>query len=49
VIERYAAGGPSATEDVEQIFGAGQARHRLPAAAHRTVPFTHACQSLAMV
>jgi hypothetical protein len=36
-----------ASEDANQIFGAGQARNRLPAAVHRTVPFTVACQNLA--
>ncbi len=48
VIERYAARWPIevAIEDAKQIFGAGEARNRLPAAVHRTVPFTLACQSL---
>ena len=51
VIERYAARWPVevAIEDAKQIFGAGQARNRLAAAVHRTVPFTLACQSLAML
>ena len=51
VIERYAARWSIevAIEDAKQIFGAGQARNRLPAAVHRTVPFTLACQSLAML
>ena len=38
-----------AIEDAKQIFGAGQARNRLAAAVHRTLPFTLACQSLAML
>jgi hypothetical protein len=38
-----------AVEDAKQIFGTGQARNRLPAAVHRTIPFTLACQSLAVV
>jgi hypothetical protein len=38
-----------AVEDAKQIFGAGQARNRLPAAVHRTIPFTLACQSIAVV
>ena len=51
VIERYAARWPIevAIEDAKQIFGAGQARNRLAAAVHRTVPFALACQSLAML
>ena len=51
VIQRYAARWPIevAIEDAGQIFGAGQARNRLAAAVHRTVPFTLACQSLAML
>ena len=49
VIERYAARWPIevAIEDAKQIFGAGQARNRLPAAVHRTLPFTLACQTIA--
>ena len=38
-----------AIEDAKQIFGAGQARNRLAAAVHRTVPFTLARQSLGML
>ena len=38
-----------AIEDAKQIFGAGQARNRLATAVHRTIPFTLACQSLAML
>ncbi len=38
-----------AIEDAKQIFGTGQARNRLAAAVHRTLPFTLACQSLAML
>ena len=51
VIERYAARWSIevAIEDAKQIFGAGQARNRLAAAVHRTLPFTLACQSLAML
>ena len=51
VIQRYAARWPIevAIEDAGQIFGAGQARNRLAAAVHRTVPFTLACQNLAML
>ena len=51
VTGRYAARWPVevAIEDAKQIFGAGQARNRLAAAVHRTVPFTLACQSLAML
>ncbi len=48
-IERYAARWSIevAIEDAKQIFGAGQARNRLPAAVHRTLPFTLACQTIA--
>jgi hypothetical protein len=51
VIERYAARWPIevAIEDARQIFGAGQARTRLAAAVHRTIPFSLACQSLAVL
>jgi hypothetical protein len=51
VIERYAARWSIkvAIEDAKQIFGAGQARNRLAAAVHRTLPFTLACQSLAVL
>jgi hypothetical protein len=51
VIERYAArwSVEVAIEDAKQIFGAGQARNRLPAAVHRTIPFTLACQSIAVL
>jgi len=50
-IERYASRWSIevAVEDAKQIFGAGQARNRLPAAVHRTIPFTLACQSLAVL
>jgi DDE superfamily endonuclease len=49
VIERYASRWSIevAIEDAKQVFGTGQARNRLPAAVHRTVPFALACQSLA--
>jgi hypothetical protein len=49
VIARYAArwSVEVAIEDAKQIFGAGQARNRLPTAVHRTLPFTLACQSIA--
>jgi hypothetical protein len=51
VIERYAARWTIdvAIEDAKQIFGAGQARNRLAAAVHRTLPFALACQSLAVL
>jgi len=51
VIGRYAARWSIevAIEDAKQIFGAGQARNRLAAAVHRTLPFTLACQSLAVL
>jgi DDE superfamily endonuclease len=51
VIERYARrwSVEVAVEDAKQIFGAGQARNRLATAVHRTVPFTLACQSLAVL
>jgi hypothetical protein len=51
VIERYAARWPIevAIEDARQIFGAGQARNRLAAAVHRTIPFTLACQSIVTI
>jgi hypothetical protein len=51
VIERYASRWSIevAIEDAKQLFGAGEARNRLPAAVHRTIPFTLACQSIAMV
>jgi hypothetical protein len=51
VIERYASrwSVEVAVEDAKQIFGAGQARNRLPAAVHRTIPFTLACQSIAIL
>src|SRR6266516_4381855 len=50
-IERYASRWSIevAIEDAKQVFGAGQARNRLPAAVHRTVPFTLACQSIAVL
>ena len=51
MIERYAARWQIevAIEDARQIFGAGQARNRLAAAVHRTLSFTLACQSLAVL
>jgi DDE superfamily endonuclease len=51
VIERYAARWSIevAIEDAKQIFGAGEARNRLPAAVSRTIPFTLTCQTLAML
>jgi hypothetical protein len=51
VIERYASRWSIevAIEDAKQIFGAGQARNRLAAAVHRTLPFTLVCQSLAVL
>lgn len=51
VIERYAARWPIevAIEDAKQVFGTGQARNRLAAAVHRTIPFTLACQSVAVL
>jgi hypothetical protein len=50
VIERYAARWAIevAIEDAKQIFGTGQARNRTAAAVERTVPFTLACQALAI-
>ena len=51
VIGRYAARWPIEVgivlQDARQVFGAGQARNRLAAAVHRTIPFTLACQSIA--
>jgi hypothetical protein len=51
VTGRYAARWPIevAIQDAKQLFGAGQARNRLAAAVHRTLPFTLACQSLAIL
>lgn len=51
VIERYAARWSIevAIEDARQLFGSGQARNRLDKAVHRTVPFTLACQTIAML
>ena len=51
MIERYASRWSIevAVEDAKQIFGAGQARNRLPAAVHRTLPFTLACQSITVL
>jgi hypothetical protein len=51
VIERYASRWSIevAVEDAKQVFGAGQARNRTPAAVHRTIPFTLACQSIAII
>ena len=50
VIERYAARWAIevAIEDAKQIFGTGQARNRTAAAVERTVPFTLACQAIAV-
>ncbi len=51
VIERYAArwSVEVAIEDAKQVFGAGQARNRTARAVRATVPFTLACQSLAIL
>jgi hypothetical protein len=51
VIERHAARRPAevANEDARQIFGAGEARNRKVGAVRRTLPFTLACQTLAML
>jgi DDE superfamily endonuclease len=51
VIERYASRWSIevAVEDAKQVFGAGQARNRLAPAVHRTIPFTPACQSIAIL
>jgi hypothetical protein len=51
VIERYAARWSIevAFEDARQVFGAGQARNRTARAVRATVPFTLACQSLAII
>jgi hypothetical protein len=51
VIERYAARWSIevAIEDAKQIFGAGQARNRVPGAVRRTLPFTLTCQTLAII
>jgi hypothetical protein len=51
VIERYASRWSIevAVEDAKQIFGAGQARNRQATAVHRTLPFTLACQSIAVL
>lgn len=51
ITERYAARWSIevAIEDAKQVFGAGQARNRLAAAVRRTIPFTLACQSIAIV
>jgi hypothetical protein len=50
VIERYASRWSIevAIEDAKQIFGTGQARSRTAAAVERTVPFTLACQAIAV-
>jgi len=50
VIERYAARWAIevAIEDSEQLFGTGQARNRTAAAVERTLPFTLACQAVAV-
>ncbi|MFI5067368.1 MAG: transposase, partial [Streptosporangiales bacterium] len=51
VIERYAARWSIevAFEDAKQVFGAGQARNRTARAVRATVPFTLACQTLAIL
>jgi len=51
VIERYASRWSIevAVEDAKQIFGASQAHNRLATAVHRTIPFTLACQSIAII
>jgi hypothetical protein len=51
VIERHAARWSIevAFEDARQVFGAGQARNRTARAVRATVPFTLACQSLAII
>ncbi|MCA1696381.1 MAG: transposase, partial [Actinobacteria bacterium] len=48
VIERYATRWSIevAIEDAKQLFGAGQARNRLAAAVHRTIPFALITQTL---
>ncbi|MGO9083391.1 MAG: hypothetical protein ACLQDY_30935 [Streptosporangiaceae bacterium] len=38
-----------AIEDAKQLFGAGQARNRTARAVRVTIPFTLACQSLAII
>jgi len=50
VTERYAARWAIevAIEDAKQPFGTGQARNRTAAAVERTIPFTLACQALAV-
>ena len=51
VIERYAARWSIevAFEDARQVFGAGQARNRTARAVRATIPFTLACQTLAII
>ena len=51
VIERYAARWSIevAFEDARQVFGAGQARNRTARAVRATIPFTLACQTLAIL
>jgi hypothetical protein len=51
VIERYAARWSIevAFEDARQLFGARQARNRTAQAVRTTIPFTLACQSLAII
>jgi DDE superfamily endonuclease len=51
IMERYAARWSIevAIGDAKQVFGAGQARNRTARAVRASVPFTLACQSLAIV
>ena len=51
IIERYAARWSIevAFEDARQVFGAGQARNRTARAVRATIPFTLACQTLAIL
>jgi len=51
IIERYAARWSIevAFEDARQVFGAGHARNRTARAVRATVPFTLACQTLAIL
>jgi hypothetical protein len=50
VIGRYASRWSIevAVQDAKQVFGAGQARNRLATAVHHTIPFTLACQTIAI-
>jgi hypothetical protein len=51
IIGRYAARWSIevAIEDTKQLFGVGQARHRLAATVRRTVPFALTTQTLTML